>query len=617
MKQESNFFHTLFRLLKLIHQQDRSVIPLTIIGAMLEALEPFILLIGGALVLDSLLLSAWDQAMIQAMFMLGIYFINGLFLDFIRCNIETAGMSINRLCNGSVCLKAISLDYQTFADKKNLEEFDAADYNVSNNGGFGILILEFRNLIRGATGCIASGILLLQLCLEQVTRDTPLSFLVTRNASIVIIALLLSSLCFIYRKLSHYVNKHQINLYYENVELNQRLSYLTFQLNTNAEFAKEIRMYHLKGLLLQAWKQMASKRYSFKVKEWKYETFSLLFSSILNDIILLLAYLFVILKVVAGAATIGSFTRYVGAIQQTNMSLKTVVEAMGKLQVIQSYLKFYLNFLDKENNMDTGSLPVEKRNDNEYELEFHNVSFRYPGSSTDSLRNVSIKLDLKHKYAVVGKNGAGKTTFVKLLCRLYDVSEGCITLNGVDIRKYEYQEYMNLFAAVFQDFSLFAFPVKENITCGKSYDEAFLWQCAKQSGIDERIQCMEHQMEELLFHEMGQGVCLSGGEEQKLAITRALYKDSPVVILDEPTAALDPISEYEIYSRFDEMVKDKTSIYISHRMSSCRFCDQILVFDEGLLKQTGTHDELMTEQDQIYAKLWNAQAKYYAKNQLL
>ena len=617
MKQESSKKGTLFKLLKLLHNQQRSLIPLTTIGSILEAVEPFILMIGGAMILDSLLISMWNLAIQQTIIMLVTLLIIGILIECLKAKCETSGTSIHRLCNNEVCLKAISLDYQTFADKKNLEEFDAADYNVARNGGFGILLLEYKRLVKGIVGFIISCVFLVELCLAHVVSNHTFAFLVTPTSSFILLGVIVIILGFLYIKLSNYVNTHQLKLYYENVELNQRLNYIAYHLNSDITFAKEIRMYHMKNLLFKEWKDMSSVRYDFIKKKWDFETFSLIISTLLNDIILLIAYAFVVLKVVVGSLTIGSFARYVGAIQQMNLSLMMIIEASNKLKLLQSYLGFYTSFLEKENKLDTGSLPIEKRNDNAYELEFKNVSFAYPGSCEYSLKNVSIKLDLKKRFAVVGRNGAGKTTFIKLLSRLYDVSEGCITLNGVDIRKYDYQEYMGLFAAVFQDFSLFSFSIKDNIACGMELDEEKMWDYSRKSGIDQLIQKSPSKMDTLLYQNMGDGINLSGGEAQKLAITRALYKDAPFVILDEPTAALDPISEFEIYSHFDEMVKDKTSIYISHRMSSCRFCDTILVFDEGTLKQIGTHDELMQESNQVYAKLWDAQAKYYADSPII
>lgn len=220
---------------------------------------------------------------------------------------------------------------------------------------------------------------------------------------------------------------------------------------------------------------------------------------------------------------------------------------------------------------------------------------------------------MKTRFAVVGRNGAGKTTMIKLLCRLYDVTEGKITLDGVDIREYDYHEYLDMFATVFQDFALFSIPIKENVACSNAVVEDDIWDSLSCTGVDKKINKLEKKLDTILYHESEGGEGVSGGEEQKIAIARALYKDAPFVILDEPTAALDPISEHEIYSHFGQMVKGKTSIFISHRMSSCRFCDDILVFDQGQLVQRGNHDKLMTEADRIYAKLWTAQAKYYAE----
>jgi len=218
--------------------------------------------------------------------------------------------------------------------------------------------------------------------------------------------------------------------------------------------------------------------------------------------------------------------------------------------------------------------------------------------------------------AVVGPNGAGKTTFIKLLCRLYEPTSGCITLNGVDIRKYDYREYLDLFGIVFQDFALFPYSIAENIASSQTPDESRIWQVLRLVEMEDRIRRLPQGLNTTLFsHSSKDGVNFSGGELQKLAIARALYKDAPLVILDEPTAALDPISEYEIYSHFDTLVKDKTSIFISHRMSSCRFCEDILVFEDGQLSERDSHAALLSQEGSLYASMWNAQAQYYELNQ--
>ena len=274
------------------------------------------------------------------------------------------------------------------------------------------------------------------------------------------------------------------------------------------------------------------------------------------------------------------------------------------------YLINYANYLELPNEKYDGTLPIEKRLDNDYELEFKNVSFHYPNNQEMVLKNITAKIHVGHKMAIVGTNGSGKSTFIKLLCRLYDPTEGEILLNGIDIRKYDYDEYRQIFGVVFQDFQLFAFSVAQNVAAGTEYDVERVWKALGQAGLRERAQKMEKGIETVIYKQEDEGVEISGGEAQKLAIARALYKDAPVVILDEPTAALDPVSELEIYERFDEMVKEKTAIYISHRMSSCRFCENILVFEDGNIAQMGSHADLV-ERDGLYARLWRAQAQYY------
>ena len=212
-------------------------------------------------------------------------------------------------------------------------------------------------------------------------------------------------------------------------------------------------------------------------------------------------------------------------------------------------------------------------------------------------------------------NGSGKTTFIKLLCRLYDPTEGEILLNGIDIKKYNYEEYLSVFSVVFQDFKLFSYPLGENVAAKSVYDKAAVTRCLIDSGFKERLQSMPEWLDTYLYKDFcKQGVDISGGEAQKIALARALYKDAPFIILDEPTAALDPVAEAEVYSNFNKIVGDKTAIYISHRLSSCRFCDEIAVFDNGRIVQQGSHDKLVADETGKYHELWYSQAQYYNKD---
>lgn len=323
-------------------------------------------------------------------------------------------------------------------------------------------------------------------------------------------------------------------------------------------------------------------------------------------------YAFVCLKALAGAFGLGSVTQYVASITKVSGGMSSFVSTLGDMRNNAPFLELTFEFLDIPNNMYQGSLTVEKRNDRKYEVEFRNVSFKYPSSENYALRNVNMKFEIGKRLAVVGMNGSGKTTFIKLLCRLYDPTEGEILLNGIDIRKYNYAEYMNIFSVVFQDFKLFSLTLGENVASGSNIDREKVIDCLNKAGFGGRLAEMPNGIDTYLYTDYEKdGVNVSGGEAQKIAIARALYKDSPFIILDEPTAALDPIAEAEIYGKFDEIAGDKTAIYISHRLSSCKFCDEIAVFHEGAVIQQGTHASLVADESGKYYELWHAQAQYY------
>lgn len=328
-----------------------------------------------------------------------------------------------------------------------------------------------------------------------------------------------------------------------------------------------------------------------------------------------IVYAFVCLKALAGAFGLGSVTRYVASIAKVSGGMSSLVSNIGLMCNNTPFLELTFEYLDIPNNMYQGSLTVEKRRDRKYQVEFRNVSFKYPGSDNWALRNVNMKFEIGKRLAVVGMNGSGKTTFIKLLCRLYDPTEGEILLNGIDIRKYNYREYMDIFSVVFQDFKLLSLKLGENVAGKVDYDKDLVTDCLEKAGFADRFIKMKDGTETYLYkdYDNKNGVDVSGGEAQKIAIARALYKDAPFIILDEPTAALDPIAEAEIYGKFDEIAGDKTAIYISHRLSSCKFCDEIAVFHEGAVIQQGSHESLVADTNGKYYELWNAQAQYYTE----
>lgn len=392
---------------------------------------------------------------------------------------------------------------------------------------------------------------------------------------------------------------------------NRTFMFFGHELYTNLERAKDVRIYRQDTLAikkieeLEAWGK-AEKKNSFHMA---------FFPSVAGFIVGLgncACYLFVAIKAFLGAYGVGSVVQYVSVLTRLGDGIRDLMFMVSDNELYCAHLKKMYDYLDIPNHMYQGSLTVEKREDNEYYIEFRNVSFKYPRTENYVLRNVNLKFKIGEKLAVVGMNGSGKTTFIKLLCRLYDPTEGEILLNNVDIRKYDYKEYMSIFSVVFQYFKLFSFGLGQNVSASFHYNEELAKRCLEKAGFYERLQSMKKGLETSIYKDLDEeGVEISGGEAQKIALARALYKNAPFIILDEPTAALDPIAEYEVYSKFNEIVQDKTAIYISHRLSSCRFCDVIAVFDGGQIVQRGVHDRLLQDTHGKYYELWNAQAQYY------
>ena len=331
----------------------------------------------------------------------------------------------------------------------------------------------------------------------------------------------------------------------------------------------------------------------------------------------LLVYFYAGFKAYYGLIELGDIVQYTGIAVLTADAVTLIIMSISSLYANKDYFKTIFDYLNLSNGKYEGSLPIEKRDDNEYEFEFKNVGFKYPKTSKYVLQNVNLKFKIGQRLAIVGMNGSGKTTLIKLLTRFYDPTDGEILLNGINIQKYDYNEYLDIFSVVFQDFKLFSFMLGQNISASMEYDEKRAKEALTKAGFEKTLQKMPQGLKTYLYQDYEEGgIEISGGEAQKIAMARAIYKDSPFIILDEPTAALDPISEFEIYSKFDTIIGNKTAVYISHRLSSCKFCNEIAVFDEGKLVQHGSHDALLQDKNGKYHELWNAQAQYYKEEEI-
>lgn len=393
----------------------------------------------------------------------------------------------------------------------------------------------------------------------------------------------------------------------EVIPINRKYNYYLDEILSDRN-QKDFRIYNMSNMMSQTIENL-----TYETTDWLNSLYILegkarILQSLIGYLLTFISYGYISLRVFTNTygsqIGISNFIMYINSTERFFNSFSELTNSVTEIKHVANYLQPFDEFMKLKENEDIfGDIKVK-----DFEsIEFKNVTFTYPKSDRKILDNISFKINRGEKISIVGINNAGKTTIIKLLCAFFKPDEGEILLNGLDIRKYNYDSYIDTIAVVFQDYKLFPFTINENITTDKKSTKT-VEDVLKKVGLDNVIDKLEKKSDSYLDKSIYEdAVDLSGGEKQKIAIARALYKDAKLIILDEPTAALDPISESEIYENFNELVKDKTAIYISHRMSSSKFCDKILLLDEGKIKDFDTHDNLM-KKDSIYKKLFNAQA---------
>ncbi|SHI97177.1 ATP-binding cassette, subfamily B [Clostridium amylolyticum] len=511
--------------------------------------------------------------------------------------------------------KIISMDYE-YVENPEVHNLRAkiGEAEKLNGGGIYALIEHTGDLTKSLVTVITSIVLVIDLFKINVTSNGHISFVNSAIFSYIFLILILAgTICSL--KLKTKADKKLFGYFSKFMGINRIFCFYADQIY-NYNIGKGVRLYNQKEIYsneIDNFCKNAKKIFtSTGNMNAKYSGFEAFIASFLGGMV----YAFVGLKAISGAITIGSIVKYAGSINQFMSGSREMLSSINSIVNNNQYIQLYIDFLNIKGEKHKGTLPVEKRDDDEYEIEFKNVSFKYPEADIYALKNVSIKLNIGERLAIVGMNGSGKTTFIKLLCRLYDPDEGEILLNGINIKKYDYEEYMKLFSIVFQEFKLFSFSLGQNVATSVNYDENVVKDVLYKVGLEERLNKMPKGIHTSLYKDFNEnGVEISGGEAQKIALARALYRDSPIIILDEPTAALDPISEFDIYSKFNDIVGTKTAFYISHRLSSCRFCDEIAVFNKGKIIQKGSHYELLKDKKGKYYELWHSQAKYYNDNE--
>ncbi len=590
-KERSLAFRALKHCMGEIWQNKKSYFVFSALNVIFSALQPFANILLMPMLIDTLVN---DRDFKKAAVIGTVMVISGVLISCLAScttihlekyadyflNMETEQAS--RLC--------MEIDFTLTEDKDALDQIQKAREGIAWSGGAHEIAKGFFTIL--------SNVIKLLGVITVIIFAAPVL--------LAVIAVLLAVSALINNK----KNKIDIKFFKELAKRNRIYDYIEWQLD-QFRFAKDIRLYDAADMMMTN----AGNNYERLRQDQEktsYEKYSLdIADAGTNSLRDFATYLYLGILAITGKITVGTFSQLISAAGTLSSSIQAIILGVQDIVKRSGYMCEFIKFMEYPPALEKGDRKISDIKGG-HEIEFRNVTFSYPHTNVQVLKNVSIKLKSGEKLSVVGLNGAGKTTFIKLLCRLYDVDSGEILLDGVNIREYDYEEYMKLFSVVFQDFMLLAFSAQDNILLGEKGNAEEVDELFRKTGILDKINSLPKGKDTMMFKMFDkEGVELSGGEQQKMAIARALYKNAPVVILDEPTAALDPVAEYDIYRQFNDLVHGKTAVYISHRLSSCKFCDHIAVFSGGTIKEYGTHDELVRRHDGIYAEMFKAQAQYY------
>lgn len=588
---KTNINHVLF-IIKYIWKTEKRYILFGIPEIILKAFDPFIMVIFPKLIIDKLLeenrTELFPEVLRIALVMVALSIIVKLSLVVLNTCITNAFNSFDRKHHLNVGKKIMSMDFEYIENPKILDLF----YRTRQTHYCEEMYTSISSIISDSITCIG------------------LIAILSHLQFAVIIVLLLIVLINV--KCNQKVQQYNYQWHKEAAPYDRVNNYL-LQLMHGFEFGKDVRVYNMEPYLEQKYHKFNNKYlkalYNITIKFLKLN----LITSFVNLLQQGGIYIYLAYKVVFDKLSIGSFTMLLTSVQNLTNCLINISGNIVTLNKSSNYIKefSYVMSLESKNKNGNKKLDVAKK----YAIEFEDVSFMYPNTDFYVLKDINVKIDGNEKVAVVGTNGSGKTTFVKLLLRLYQPTKGTIKLNGVNINDIDYDSYMSIFSSVFQDFRIYAYSILENIALQEDCDREKLQDIINMVKIDEKVKSLPKGVDTPMFKfQDEEGIELSGGEQQKLVIARALYKDTPVLVLDEPTAALDPLMEYEIYQCILRSILEKTVIFVSHRLSISKFCNKVLVFKDGAVIQEGTHSELMKDKENLYFEMYSKQAEFYEED---
>lgn len=603
-------FNKIKKAYSIVSRMDKKIIPTCLIFAILTSLEPYIDIITITLILDELI----NERRIKTIFMILIIMIA------IKCVMKFLIVLFNHIKEYRMFISGHT--YKKMKTKKimnvKFEQLETPDfeeirqgvrYSDENMGTFNNLVNVFQDIFREMFSIIVALIILSSLFVKAFTKPG------SNNVYTILAIMLLIAIVYILTKITIGQQKKSekaLTDLYKELNASNRL---TMNLANTAIFnysaGKDIRINNMKEIIITEMDKDQKRAEPLLKGIGKYTSLPGAIGSASSAIIGGVVYSLVSLYVVAGYISISNILLYSNSVQNLIGCITSLVFLFGNIGVLLVRLEPSLKLLEMPEESKKSSKESINLGEN-YEVIFDDVSFKYPQSDVWALENVSFKLSSEEATAIVGSNGAGKTTVVKLLSRLYKPTKGKILLNGIDIEEIAIEDYRPLIGVLFQDFKLFSFNLGQNISVSETYNEEKAEKVLAEAGFSNRLETLPLKLETPLYNDFdSNGVEISGGEAQKIAIARMLYMDSPIVILDEPTSALDPISEAEIYEGFNFIIENKLAIFVSHRLSACKFCDNILVFSDGKLIEKGIHDSLLKNKEGTYYQLWEAQAQYY------